>query len=504
GHPDDKGWLYTNPIWSDNFTRDILGPIVPTNGSYARSTLDTTTGATDSRSAKLEQDSQAIAPTYIWPTICTNYNTNASCTAYAGKSLTGLTWDISNIGLNINQNYILRFKYKGSANFLHPTTTNQSNQIHWGLGGNSILSPNSFVASTSSLIHPGNYTSFNGSTYLGNFTYYQDLGLLPGSIHLSVLIGQNNLAADGNALNIDNISLTSCQNIRSDNTYCGNGAIEGAYEACDFNMASPNWNEATEFCDDNCQKGRRLKILQVYPGSSNSINLQTIINNNKDNYITRTATINTVSLTSFNASPTTYIPVGNPTSSYNVIVFGFEDCNGRPSNETDIIRDLNTASKAATISFINNGGGIIFGHDTIWQHPGDSICGASHINFNSLASYAGISISNYTGTNNNYNNVYKNINQDSTPASSLMFNRPYVLNDNFPVNNTHTSGSLPDSSLCLAPDGLKIWFDGGNVNTKFWATTCGRVEHIMLGHEPTANLNEQRALINMLYYVATH
>lgn len=506
GYIDDKAWLYTSPLWSDSFNRDVLNPAVSTNGSFARSTIDTTIGATDSRSAKVEQDSQSTAPSYIWPNVCNNinYTNNNNCTAYGGKSLTGLTWDITNVGLNINQSYVLRFKYRGSANFLHPTTTSQINQIHWGIGNNPGISPSSLVASTSNLIAPGNYPSFSTRPYLGSFTYYQNLNQLAGGMYLSILVGQNNLPSDGNTLNIDDLSLTSCQNIRPDNTYCGNRIIEGAYETCDFNMAEPNWDEATEFCDDSCQKGRRLKILQVYPGSSNSINLQTIINNNKDNYITRTATINTVSLTSFNASPTTYIPVGNPTSSYNVIVFGFEDCNGRPSNEPDIIRDLNTASKAATISFINNGGGIILGHDTIWQRPGDSICGASHINFNSLASYAGISMSNYTGTSNNYNNVYKNINQDSTPASSLMFNRPYVLNDNFPVNNTHTSGSLPDSSLCLAPDGLKIWFDGGNVNTKFWATTCGRVEHIMLGHETTANLNEQRALINMLYYVATH
>jgi hypothetical protein len=507
GYIDDKAWLYTSPLWSDSFNRDVLNPAVSTNGSFARSTIDTTIGATDSRSAKIEQDSQSTAPSYIWPNVCNNinYNNNNNCAAYGGKSLTGLTWDITNVGLNINQSYVLRFKYRGSANFLHPTTTSQINQIHWGIGNNPGISPSSLVASTSNLIAPGNYPSFSTRPYLGSFTYYQNLNQLAGGMYLSILVGQNNLPGDGNTLNVDDLSLTSCQNIRPDNTYCGNGIIEGAYETCDFNMAEPNWDEATEFCDDSCQRGRRLRILQIYPGDSNTINLQNIINNNKDNYITRTATITAVSLANFNNSSSTYIPINNPTSSYNVVVFGFKDCNGSSDGTNQLAggRDLSPAAASSTQRFINAGGGVIFGHDTIWQESG-TVCGGNHSNFNSLAHYAGISLANYQNTSNGYNNISKNINQSSTPASALMFNKPYVIDDSFAVKFTHTSGSLPNQSLCSSPDGLKIWLDGGDINTKFWATTCGRVEHIMLGHTASTTIGEQRAMINMFYYVATH
>ena len=511
GYIDDKAWLYTSPLWFDNFARGIfneLGPAVATNGSFAKSTIDPTTSAGgDPKSAKMVQDRQSAAPNYIWPNVCNNlnYTSNSNCTAYGGKSLTGLTWNITNIGLNINQSYVLRFKYKGSANFLHPTTTNPTNQIHWSIGNNPSINYNYLVTSTSNLIAPGNYTSFHTRPYLGSFTYYQNLNQLANNLYLSIFIGQNNLPNDGNKLNIDDVSLTSCQNIRSDNTYCGNGVIEGAYETCDFNMRPPNWDDATEFCDDSCQKGRRLKILQVHPGNNNLIDLQNIINNNKNNYITKTATITAVSLADFNASPATYIPNSNPTSSYNVIVFGFQDCNGSGDGTDQLAggRDLSPDAASSTERFINAGGGVIFGHDTIWQESG-TICGGSHNNFNRLAGYAGISLANYQNTSYNYNNISKNINQASTPASALMFNKPYIMDDSFVVNFTHTSGSLPNPSLCSSADGLKIWFHGGDINTKFWATTCGRVEHIMLGHTGSINDNEQKALINMLYYVATH
>jgi len=480
GSVDNNGILVDGPILFDDFNRTTLDPSVATNGSYARSTLDITIGDGDNKSLKLEQDSQTTAPNYLWPND-------------ANETLTGLTWDISNIDhLNINQNYVLRFKYKGSTNFLHPTSTNKVNQIHWGIGdSNSILNPNPFVVSSSSLILPGNYTSFNGSSYTGSFTHYQDLGQLTNGAYLSVLIGRNNLTPDGNELNIDNISLTSCQNIRSDGTYCGNGVIEGALETCDFKMATPNWNDTTEFCDKTCQKVQRLRILQVYPGASNDISVATIINNNKNNEITRNATVTEVPLTTFNASPNNYIPSNNPTSLYNVIVFGFKDSNNG--------QDLSTESGIATLNFINNNGGVILGHDTIWSWPG-----SPHANFNTLAPSAGIQVENFVNTNNRYYSANKNI-TSLTPTSSSMFNKPYIMPNNILFDDwTHTSGSLPSSTLCNAADGLKIWYDGGDISTKFWATTCGRVEHILFGHRPSANINEQRALINMLYYVATH
>lgn len=496
GYIDDKARLYNSPIWSDSFDRDALIPAVATDNAFASSTIDNTLGASDNQSVKMKQASQTTAPDYIWPNICNNinYTNNSNCQPYSKKSLTGLTWDITNVGLKINQSYVLRFKYKGSANFLHPTTTSQTNQIHWGIDNNPGINFSSLVTSTSNLIAPGNYTSFNAGSYLGNFTYYENLNQLASGMYLSIFIGQNNLPSDGNILNIDDVSLTSCQNVRADNTYCGNGIVEGAHEACDFNMRNPNWDDATEFCDDNCQIGRRLKILQVYPGNNNTISLQDIINNHQDNFITETATTTAISLAQFNGSPNTYIPINNPTSSYNVIVFGFKDCNNSA--------DLNPASASATQRFITAGGGVIFGHDTIWKES-ESVCGGSHTNFNSLAQYAGISLANYQSKDYSYNSVSKNISA-STPASAPMFNKPYIMNDPFDVKDTHTSGSLPNQSLCSSPDGLKIWLDGGDINTKFWATTCGRVEHIMLGHSSSTTISEQRALINMLYYVATH
>jgi len=280
--------------------------------------------------------------------------------------------------------------------------------------------------------------------------------------------------------------------------YCGDGTVNTAYgETCDPNALS-SWNPNTEFCDSvNCQKGTRLRILQIIPDGTN-LNLAKLFASStyQDNIITQTATVTTTTLAHFNTNSTTYIPTTNPTQFYNVLVFGFKDCNNS--------QDLNTTSASTTKKFIQQGGGVIFGHDTIWQHG--NICGGTHSHFNSLAPYAGINVASYTN-DTTFSSVKK---YPTSTSSELMFTTPYSIPSTFSVSPTHNSGAVPSSTLCSAtnPNLLRVWYVKNTASAtpaNFWAITCGRVEHILLGHTATStSMVENRALINMLYYVATH
>jgi hypothetical protein len=245
---DNKSIVSGNPLWSDNF---IATQAVATNNLYANSIIDQTIGLNDSKSGKLSQSAINIADRYIWPNTCTNlsYN-NSTCLNYANKTLTGLTWDISNLNLELNKNYIIKFNYQGSTNLLHPTTTTlisgqtttPANQVSWVLGYNNLNSASSFVITTNNLVNPGLTDSFEDGLYIGSFNYSPALNQLYSNgnrvLYLSIIMGQNNLAATGNNLNIDNVSITACQNIRPDGTWCGDGIVQTNHgEICEAGVA---------------------------------------------------------------------------------------------------------------------------------------------------------------------------------------------------------------------------------------------------------------------------
>jgi len=252
GLVDNKSIVSGNPLWSDSF---IATQAVATNNLYANSVIDQTTGLNDSKSGKLSQSAVNLADRYIWPNICTNLNYNSSnCLSYANKTLTGLTWDISNLNLELNKNYIIKFNYQGSANLLHPTTTTlisgqtttPANQVSWVLGYNNLNSASSFVTTTNNLVGTEPTGSFNNGLYIGSFNYNQALSQLYANgnraLYLSIMLGQNNLTANGSSLNIDNISITACQNLRPDGTWCGDGIIQTNHgEICEVgaNYNSP-------------------------------------------------------------------------------------------------------------------------------------------------------------------------------------------------------------------------------------------------------------------------
>jgi hypothetical protein len=283
--------------------------------------------------------------------------------------------------------------------------------------------------------------------------------------------------------------------------FCGDGTVQPAFEDCDF-MEEPiiSWNpELRQDCNDVCDVVVDLDILQLYPGSTNDIDLPSIVNEHKNDVdfqlAMRDVVVTAQPLSDFNSEPDLFIPLENRLEYYNVLVFGWKDCNGS--------EDLSPEAATAVDDFIKQGGSVIFGHDTIWQESGN-VCGGTHTNFNTLKHHAGIGDLNDYDVVSDFNNVGANSNLDG----GKLFTIPYILDEEFEVLSTHLSGQVLDPDTCEAPEGLKVWYYAKINNSldyeRPWANTCGKVEMIQLGHtteEP--EVMEKKALINMLYYIAT-
>ncbi len=244
GSPDNRASL-GGVVWSANFDNNSLNLANNFGSTYA-------TTALDEGSVKLSQNYNANCPQ--WPNGCTNFNCNNSqnCSCSANQSLTGLTWDLTDfthattapntLWLEYNGNYVVTFQYKGSANFLHPTTTvvvsgqttTPVNQITWALrkSNDTNISPNYFKATSTNLIQPTTYSDFNN--YLGHFTYTTS-----SNSYFSIFVGRNNINPNGASINIDNVAINACYNHYpcpddpSKDCWCGDGKTDST-EECDL------------------------------------------------------------------------------------------------------------------------------------------------------------------------------------------------------------------------------------------------------------------------------
>ncbi len=104
----------------------------------------------------------------------------------------------------------------------------------------------------------------------------------------------------------------------------------------------------------------KVRVLNVYPDISGSDGLESWMETLSDSNEHVNISVDKVKISSFNSNPTKYLVKNSDgTYNYDVIVFGFWDSfNGK---------DISSSASNAVQSFIDNGHGVIFGHDTV-QH----------------------------------------------------------------------------------------------------------------------------------------
>lgn len=132
--------------------------------------------------------------------------------------------------------------------------------------------------------------------------------------------------------------------------------------------------------------GFKIKVLNVYPpqdpaatiSGASSASLKTWMEQwgvNEESDGVKELKVTPVPIASFNANPYSYLGSKNNWN-YDIIVFGFWDYNGKA--------DLTASSAAATRDFINNNGGVLFGHDTLDASSCDASGTYFHPHFYSL------------------------------------------------------------------------------------------------------------------------
>ncbi len=201
--------------------------------------------------------------------------------------------------------------------------------------------------------------------------------------------------------------------------------------------------------------------------------------------------VDTVSISNFNANPDAYLKNADGSYKYDVLYFGSWDSNGN--------QDLTATAETKTEAFIKAGRGVLFGHDTMVDN--DRI---SMPNFFKLAHYCDIqTIPKYT--------ILGGI-QIKVAKKGLLTNYPWKIGDVGTVLNVPLSHSnqLAFGDVWMTyqqpyayPNSTEANGSGGQGTNTFYLTSWSNCAMIQTGHSNgEATPDEQRVTANTLFYLA--
>lgn len=230
---------------------------------------------------------------------------------------------------------------------------------------------------------------------------------------------------------------------------------------------------------------KEIKVLQIYPIENAKGQLKTWMETN--GYGKGIIKVDSVYIDDFNNNPNAYLSKTNGKWNYDVLFLGTWDSNNS--------KDLSAASKSLTESYINDGGGCIFGHDTIrWDTY--NTAGALP-NFTSLAKYVNITQNSYwaEGKSNASTSV-------KIIKKGLFTTYPWNIGEIgtvLKIPAAHSVGQSGNGDIWLEfvnqtaiPEG-----DKGN----FYLTTYNNCAMIQTGHSNgAATEDEQKIIANLIIY----
>lgn len=230
---------------------------------------------------------------------------------------------------------------------------------------------------------------------------------------------------------------------------------------------------------------KEIKVLQIYPIENAKGQLKTWMETN--GYGKGIIKVDSVYIDDFNNNPNAYLSKTNGKWNYDVLFLGTWDSNNS--------KDLSAASKSLTESYINDGGGCIFGHDTIrWDTY--NTAGALP-NFTLLAKYVNITQNSYwaEGKSNASTSV-------KIIKKGLFTTYPWNIGEIgtvLKIPAAHSVGQSGNGDIWLEfvnqtaiPEG-----DKGN----FYLTTYNNCAMIQTGHSNgAATEDEQKIIANLIFY----
>ncbi|MBE0069875.1 Ig domain-containing protein [Thermoanaerobacterium thermosaccharolyticum] len=227
-----------------------------------------------------------------------------------------------------------------------------------------------------------------------------------------------------------------------------------------------------------------LKVLEVYPYIS-------VLKDWMNNYGQGKISVDSIPIETFNSNPSI---VWN----YDVAVFGFADCNNH--------KGINDNAEQILDQYIQNGRGVLFGHDTIYPDNQRS-------NFNILAEkYLNMTYTGgnwYSGADPSKGFTIEGTSTIVITKKGLLTNYPYKIGDigtELTVPPSHTSGHYANGDIWMRYD----WNSQGMTDPlNFYLTTWNNVAMIQTGHSilpgipvtQYATEDEQKLMANTLFYL---
>jgi hypothetical protein len=201
--------------------------------------------------------------------------------------------------------------------------------------------------------------------------------------------------------------------------------------------------------------------------------------------------VDTVSISDFNANPDAYLRNTDGNYKYDVLHFGAWDSNG--------YQDLSSTAETKTDAFIKTGRGVLLGHDTMVNNNR-----ISKTNFFKLAHYCDIqTIPNYTVLGSSQIKVSK---------KGLLTNYPWKIGDVGAVLHVPLSHSnqLAFGDVWMTyqqpytfPGSAEATGSSGQGTNNFYLTSWSNCAMIQTGHSNgEATPDEQRVTANTLFYLA--
>ena len=212
-----------------------------------------------------------------------------------------------------------------------------------------------------------------------------------------------------------------------------------------------------------------IKVLNIYPEEAYKNNFPSwMANYGKDKI-----KVDTVYINDFNNNYNKYL---NDDKKYDILVFGFADCNGS--------KDLTAESAKAVDKFLNAGGAAIFGHDTITTGCGN------HKYFITLSKYV---------------NIQATSDLNWAPSSDVTIQRSGVFTE-YPwsIGKIGTKLKIPTSHVYGQVAGGDVWLTFDNIGTpakSIYLSTYGNNAFIQTGHSNgSATEDEQKIIANIIFY----
>ena len=219
-----------------------------------------------------------------------------------------------------------------------------------------------------------------------------------------------------------------------------------------------------------------IKVLNVYPTTTQ----ENVFKSWMDTYGDGKIEVTPVVIENFRENPSSYLGTSNNWN-YHVVVFGFYDCNSS--------KDLSESSAELISKFIDEGHGVIFGHDTITAQG----CG-NHTYFNSLAPKVNLELS---------TREYRSSSRITIVKEGVFTSYPYQIGNEgtiLTIPTTHDYGQVANGDIWL-----KLTDDSVTDNQNFYLTTYKNTAMIQTGHSNgNATSDEQKILANIIFYLYSY